>query len=178
MTVPQLSAGRYTATANASRSRIILLPCELHHVSRAFGQRSLCSCRTDPCSVIAAKWSAGLRRSSRLLAWDRLSWQQPWSTSYASWTSRGPHRLLQGAVILSRATIGAACVHLAVRPRRLTSPPFPSYSAGIGVAGAVGVVAACDGADGPLSGRSSIEIRNAMPNERTSTQARNTKRKA
>jgi hypothetical protein len=52
------------------------------------------------------------------------------------------------------------------------------YSAGIGVAGAVGELATCDGTDGPLSGRSSIAIRNAMPNESTRAQARNTKRKA
>src|SRR5262249_57824699 len=52
------------------------------------------------------------------------------------------------------------------------------YSAGIGVAGAVGALAACEGTDGPLSGRSSIAIRKAMPNESTSAQARNTKRNA
>ncbi len=52
------------------------------------------------------------------------------------------------------------------------------YSAGIGVAGAVGVVTACDGVDGPLSGRSSSEIRNAIPNDITSAQVRNTKRNA
>ena len=60
--------------------------------------------------------------------------------------------------------------------RRRASSRF--YSAGIGVAGAVGAVAACEGAEGPLSGRSSIAIRNAMPKERTRAQARNTKRNA
>src|SRR6476660_8514483 len=52
------------------------------------------------------------------------------------------------------------------------------YSAGIGVAGAVGAVAAGEGAVGPFSGRSSMEMRNAMPNDSTSAQARNTKRNA
>ncbi len=52
----------------------------------------------------------------------------------------------------------------------------PPYSAGIGVAGAVGAFAA--GVAGPLSTRSSIAIMNAMLKARTSAQARNTKRNA
>jgi len=55
---------------------------------------------------------------------------------------------------------------------------FCHYSAGIGVAGAVGAVAACDGGDGPFKGRSSIDIKNAIPNDSTRAQARNTNRKA
>jgi hypothetical protein len=66
-----------------------------------------------------------------------------------------------------------------VRGTKPAAPrPGQAYSAGIGVAGAVGAVAACEEVDGPRSGRSSIAIRNAMPNESTSAQARNTKRNA
>ncbi len=52
------------------------------------------------------------------------------------------------------------------------------YSAGIGVAGAVGALAAGDWVAGPLSTRSSMAIRNAMPKPSTSAQAMNTKRNA
>src|SRR5262245_2842903 len=52
------------------------------------------------------------------------------------------------------------------------------HSAGIGVAGAVGALTACEGTDGPLSGRSSIAIRKAIPKVSTKPQVRNTKRKA
>jgi len=48
------------------------------------------------------------------------------------------------------------------------------YSAGIGVAGAVGALAASECVDGPRSGRSSIAIKNAIPKDKTSAQAKNT----
>jgi len=86
--------------------------------------------------------------------------------------------LVAGIHVLRKSKTWMAGTSPAMTHASVTYILTAAYSAGIGVAGAVGAVAACDGGVGPFSGFSSIEIKNAMPNDSTSAQARNTNLKA